>query len=389
VTLKKKIAVGVLGLFIVAVATLALVLSHDSACPTQSSPLAANVPVMKAIMSRCYGPPSVLQLEVVSRPEPTDDQLLVQVHAAAVNPLDWHYMRGEPYLMRISSGLGRPAEPRLGVDFAGTVVAVGSSVTRFAPGDAVFGGVTGAFAEYVVVRESRAVTRKPAGVGFEAAATVPIAAITALQAVRDKGGVRAGQKVLVNGASGGVGTFAVQIAKDLGAEVTGVCSTRNVELVRSLGADHVVDYTRENFTRGDRRYDVIIDLVGSHSLLAYRRVLEPDGVVVMVGSTSRDLWLGPLLRPLGGLVVDPFVSQRFVPLLAQLNQPDIETLGAMLGSGRLRPAIDRHYSLEQLPEAVEYVETGRARGKVVIDVSPPPSAPAAVTAEPPTPAFPE
>jgi NADPH:quinone reductase-like Zn-dependent oxidoreductase len=367
-TLGKKILVGALSLLTVACAALALVLSHDADCRAPK-PLSPEAPRMKAIVYRCYGPPSVLRLEEVDRPVPAPDQLLVKVQAAAVNPLDWHYLRGEPYVMRLSSGLGRPAQSRLGVDFAGTVAAVGRDVRRFKPGDAVFGGVTGAFAEYVVVRESRAVALKPANVGFEEAAAVPIAAITALQAVRDKAGVRAGHKVLVNGASGGVGSFAVQIAKDLGAEVTGVCSTRNVELVRSIGADEVVDYTREDFTRGDRRYHAIIDMVGSHSPLAYRRVLEPDGVVVMVGNTSRSPWLGPLLRPLAGLLVDPFVSQRFVSFIAQFNQPDIETLSDMLGSGRLRSVIDRRYTLEQLPEAIEYLETGRARGKVVIDVS--------------------
>jgi len=384
--LAKKILVGVVAVLALAVAALAVTLSYDADCEA-TRPLPAGTPGMKAIVYGCYGPPGVLRLTDVERPVPTADQLLVQVHTAAVNPLDWHYLRGEPYIMRLTSGIGRPAVNRLGVDFAGTVVAVGRDVTRFRPGDAVFGGVTGAFAEFVVIRESRAVASKPANVGFEEAAAVPIAAITALQAVRDKGGVRAGHKVLINGASGGVGTFAVQIARDLGAEVTGVCSTRNVELVRSLGADHVVDYTQEDFTRGDRRFDVIIDMVGSHSLLAYRRVLAPDGVVVIVGSTSRDPWLGPLLRPLAGLLVDPFVSQRFVTLLAELNQPDIETLAGLLGSGKLKPAIDRRYGLEQLPEAIEYLETGRARGKVVIDVSPPPavapeSPPAALEATP-------
>ncbi len=251
-TLKKKILAGSLAILAAAIVALATALSYDARCGAPA-PVPQVGPAMKAIVYRCYGPPAVLRLEDVAKPEPGDDQLLVKVHAAAANPLDWHYMRGEPYIMRLSSGLGRPAETRLGVDFAGTVEAVGKSVTRFKPGDTVFGGRTGAFAEYVLVREDRAVAHKPANVSFEEAAAVPIAAVTALQAVRDKGRVQPGQRVLVNGASGGVGTYAVQIAKSLGAEVTGVSSTRNLALVRSLGADHVVDYTQENFTEGARQ----------------------------------------------------------------------------------------------------------------------------------------
>lgn len=369
-TLRRKILLGALALIAIVVGAFGIALSYDAACPG-AVPTAAGAPRMKAIVYRCYGPPEVLRLEEIERPTPAEGRLLVRVHAAAVNPLDWHYMRGEPYIMRLSSGLGRPAEGRFGVDFAGTVVAVGPGVTRFRPGDAVFGGRTGAFAEYVTVGEDRTVAPKPAGISFEEAAAVPIAAITALQAVRDKGRVKAGQRVLVNGASGGVGTYAVQIAKSLGAEVTGVCSTRNLDLVRSLGADHVVDYTGEDFTAGARRYDVIIDNVGSHSLLAYRRVLEPDGIVVMVGSTSRGPWLGPLVRPLTALVLDPFVSQRFEMLLSEFNPDDMNVLREMLEDGRLRSVIDRRYTLAEVPEAIAYLETGRARGKVVIEVSPP------------------
>ncbi|MCU0977273.1 MAG: NAD(P)-dependent alcohol dehydrogenase [Steroidobacteraceae bacterium] len=366
-TLKRKILVGTLAVFVAACAAFAVAISYNAGCDA-SKLVPGGTPVMKAIVYRCYGPPSVLQLEDVARPEPGDDQLLVRVHAAAANPLDWHYMRGEPYVMRLSSGLGRPNETQLGVDFAGTVEAVGRNVTRFKPGDAVFGSRTGAFAEYVVVREDRAVIHKPSNLGFEEAAAVPIAAVTALQAVRDKGRVQAGQRVLVNGASGGVGTYAVQIAKALGAEVTGVSSTRNLALVRSLGADHVIDYTRENFTEGAQRYDVIIDNVGSHSLLAYRKVLEPNGIVVMVGSTSKGAWIGPLARPMSALLLSPFVSQKFEMLLAEFNPADMETLGQLLASGQVRSVIDRRYALAEVPAAIAYLEEGRARGKVVIQV---------------------
>jgi len=374
-TLRRKILLGVMGTLGIAVVALAATLSYNAECGTAAAAATeAGAPSMRAVRYRCYGPPAVLRLEVTPRPVPADNQVLVRVHAAAVNPLDWHFMRGEPYVMRLSSGLGRPAEPQLGVDFAGTIEAVGRDVTRFKPGDAVFGGRNGAFAEYLAVRADRAVVLKPDNVSFEEAAAVPVAAITALQAVRDKGRVQRGQRVLVNGASGGVGTYAVQIAKAYGAEVTGVSSTRNLELVRSLGADHVIDYTRQNFTEGTQRYDVIIDNVGSQSLLAYRRVLTPEGVVVMVGSTSRGAWLGPLSRPLVAMVLSPFVSQKFEMLLSELNPADMATLRELLESGRMRSVIDRRYSLADVPAAIEYLESGRARGKVVIDVTPPPAA---------------
>jgi NADPH:quinone reductase-like Zn-dependent oxidoreductase len=297
-----------------------------------------------------------------------DDQVLVKVHAAAVNPLDWHYMRGSPYIMRLGTGLGAPDEPRLGVDFAGTVESVGKDVTRFKPGDAVFGGRTGAFAEFVTVREERALALKPANITFEQAAAVPIAAITALQGLRDKGRLQAGQKVLINGASGGVGTFAVQIAKALGAEVTGVCSTRNVDLVRGLGADHVIDYTRENFTASDQRYDLILDNVGNHSLREVRRALEPNGTLVIVGTSSKGNWVGPLWRPLKAMALSPFVSQELVNIMAQLDPRDLEVLADLMRSGKMTPVIDRRYSLSDVPAAVRYLEEGRARGKVIISV---------------------
>jgi NADPH:quinone reductase-like Zn-dependent oxidoreductase len=323
---------------------------------------------MKAIVYRCYGSPDVLRFEDIEKPTAADNQVLVKVHAASVNPLDWHYMRGTPYLVRTDSGLGKPTDPRLGVDFAGTVEAVGRNVKRLKPGDEVFGGRDGAFAEYVTVREEGAVVLKPANVTFEQAASVPIAGITALQALRDKGRIQPGQKVLINGASGGVGTFAVQIAKSFGADVTGVCSTRNIDLVRSIGADHVIDYTREDFTQGAQHYDLIVDNVGTHSLLEYKRVLNPKGIYVMIGSTTPGNWFGWLAGPIEGLMLSPFVSQKFGMMLADLNKDDLATLGTLMQSGKVTPVIDRGYKLSETPEALRYLEKGHARGKVVLTV---------------------
>jgi NADPH:quinone reductase-like Zn-dependent oxidoreductase len=321
---------------------------------------------MKAIVHPCYGKADVLRFEDVARPTPGDGEVLIEVRAAAVNPLDWHYMTGTPYIMRLESGLGRPQSDRLGVDFAGIVAAVGKDVKRFRPGDAVFGSRWGAFAEYVIVPEGRPLVRKPANLSFEQAAAVPIAAITALQALRDKGHVRPGDQVLINGASGGVGTFAVQIAKALGAEVTGVCSTRNVELVSWLGADHVVDYTQQDFTRSGQRYDVIIDNVGNHSMRAVRRVLAPDGIYVRVGGPKHDPWLGPVLGFATAPLMSLVSSQQFVVLLAQMNEADLLVLRDLMQIGKVRPIIDRSYALEDIPAAIRYLETQRARGKVVV-----------------------
>jgi NADPH:quinone reductase-like Zn-dependent oxidoreductase len=365
--LRYKILNGILIVVAAGVGWLAFTLSHDSPCgPAPSLP--ANAKLMKAIVYRCYGPPDVLRFEDIEKPTPADDQLLVRVHAASVNPLDWHYMRGAPYLVRTSSGFGKPTDPRLGVDFAGTVEAVGKNVKRYKPGDEVFGGRDGAFAQYVLVREERAVALKPAKVTFEQAASVPIAGITALQALRDKGQLHPGQKVLINGASGGVGTFAVQIAKSFGAEVTGVCSTRNVDLVRSIGADHVIDYTREDFTSGTQRYDLILDNVGTHSLLEYKRVLNPKGIYVMIGSTTIGNWFAFLATPIEAQILSPFVSQKFGMILAELNQKDLSVLGDLMQAGKLTPVIDRRYKLSEVPAALAYLEQGHARGKVVISV---------------------
>jgi NADPH:quinone reductase-like Zn-dependent oxidoreductase len=323
---------------------------------------------MKAIVSRCYGSPDVLTLEEIAKPTAADNEVLVKVHAAAVNPLDWHYMRGTPYIVRLDSGLGAPEDPRLGVDFAGTVEAVGRNVKRFRPGDDVFGGRDGAFAEYVNVRENRAVALKPANVTFEQAASVPVAALTALQALRDKGRIQPGQKVLINGASGGVGTFAVQIAKSFGADVTGVCSTRNVNMVRSIGADHVIDYTQEDFTKGGKRYDLVLDTVGNHSLLEYRHVLIPKGIFVIVGGPNNGQWIGPMATPIKAMMLSPFVSQKFVPFLAELKKEDLAIMRDLMQTGKVTPVIDRRYSLSEVPAAIRYLEEGHARGKLVINL---------------------
>ncbi len=361
---------GALAVVIAAgVVTLVLVMSHTAPCGAAPA-LPAGATVMKGIERGCYGPPEVLRYADLAKPTPADDEVLVRVHAASVNPLDWHYVEGTPYLVRIDAGFGRPENPRLGVDFAGTVEAVGKSVRRFKPGDEVFGGKFGAFAEYVTVRAERAIAPKPGNVSFEHAAAVPIAALTALQALRDRGHVKAGQKVLINGASGGVGTFAVQIAKAYGAEVTGVCSTRNLELVRSLGADHVIDYTREDVTRSGEHYDLIIDNVGTHSVSDYRRVMSPHGLYVMIGSATTGHWFGWLEIPLEAWMLSPFMSQKFGMMLAELNKDDLAVLGELMQSGKVTPVIDRTYKLSETAAALRYLETGHARGKVVLTVAP-------------------
>jgi NADPH:quinone reductase-like Zn-dependent oxidoreductase len=274
-------------------------------------------------------------------------------------------MRGSPYLMRLSTGLGAPKDRRLGVDFAGTVTAVGSNVSQFQPGDRVFGGGSGAYADYVAIREDRAIAPIPTNISFSQAAALPIAATTALQALRDKGQLEAGQTVLINGASGGVGSFAVQIARSLGAEVTGVSSSRNIELVRSLGAHHVIDYTQENIADSERRYDLIIDNVGSQPLSRLWRLLTPGGTVVLVGAADGN-WIGPLLNPLKAMAVSPLVEEEFIVLLASLNKADLVTLAELVQAGEVIPLIDRHYPLAQIATAIDYSESRRARGKIII-----------------------
>src|SRR5439155_8370314 len=292
---------------------------------------------MKAIVYCDYGLAN-LKLEEVEKPVPNDDQILVRVRAASVNPYDWHFIEGTPKIMRaMGVGLRKPQDTRVGVDFAGTVEAVGknpAAAGQFKPGDEVFGGKGGAFADYVCPRAGRAVALKPANITLEQAAAVNIAGITALQALRDKGKVQSGQKVLINGASGGVGTFAVQIAKNLGADVTGVCSTRNVDLVKSLGADRVIDYTKEDFTKSNEHYDVILDNVANHSLSDCRHVLTPKGKYVMIGggSAHQQGWIGSMGKPLKALVMKPFVSQQMGMMMAEMNQSDLNYFAEMMQS---------------------------------------------------------
>lgn len=318
---------------------------------------------MMAVAQDVYGPPSVLEYRETERPVPEADQILLRVRAAAANPLDWHLMRGDPVFVRFMSGLRAPKTPVRGADVAGVVEAVGTGVTRFEVGDEVFGVCEGAFAEYAAGSEESFV-HKPASLSFEEAAAVPIAGVTALQALVDHGHVEAGQHVLVNGASGGVGTFAVQLAHALDAEVTGVCSTRNVDLVTSLGADHVLDYTETDFAEQPDRYDLVLDLVGNRSLSDLRRVLTPNGTLVLVGAAEGVL--GPLKTFVPAVVLSPFVDQRLRAFVADVNEDSLDSLVEYLEDGRVTPVIDRTYPLSETPEAIRYVETGRARGKVLV-----------------------
>lgn len=318
---------------------------------------------MKAIICHNYGSPDVLRCEEVEKPAPEDNEVLIKVRAAAGNPLDWKIMKGRPYILRIMFGLRKPKITRPGVDVAGQVEAVGRNVTRFKPGNDVFGSCRGAFAEYVCAAES-ALAIKPGNVTFEQAAAVPVAAYTSLQGLRDKGRVQPGQKVLINGAAGGVGTFAVQIAKWLGAEVTGVCGTRNMEMVRSIGADHVVDYTQADFTQGGQRYDLIFDCIGNHPLSAIRRVLKPNGLCVMAGSPDK---VGTILnRVFGALVLSRLGSQEFVMFIAKRSKEDLALMHDLMKAGRVTPVIDRCYRLSEGAEAIRYLAEGHARGKVII-----------------------
>jgi NADPH:quinone reductase-like Zn-dependent oxidoreductase len=323
---------------------------------------------MKAIVYYKYGPPDVLQLEEIEKPVPNDNQVLVKVRAVSINPYDWHFMEGAPYIARLLAfGPLKPTSPRLGVDFAGTVEAVGKNVTQFKPGDEVFGGKGGAFAEYVVIAE-KFLVMKPANITFEQAGSVQIAGLTALQGLRDKGKIQTGQKVLINGASGGVGTFAVQIARSLGAQVTGVCSGRNMDMVRSIGADQVIDYTKEDFTKSGERYDVILDNVGNRSLSENRRVLNPDGKYVLIGGggVNDNRWTGPIGLVIKTILLKPFISQEMKMMLADVNKEDLTLLADLMQSGKVRPVIDKTYPLSEIREAIRYVETGHARGKVAV-----------------------
>ena len=316
---------------------------------------------MRAIVQDAYGSPDVLQLKEVADPALKDNELLVRVHAAALNAGDVFSMRGSPWLVRFSVGFPRPKDYILGWDMAGRVEAAGEQVTRFLPGDEVFASCSHTLAEYVSVAEEKAAP-KPTNLTFTQAAAVPTAAVTALQGLRDAGKLRPGQAVLINGASGGVGTFAVQIAKALGAEVTGVCSTRNVDMVRSLGADHVIDYTREDFTQGSRRYDLILDNVASRSFSELRRALTPRGVIVPNSGH------GGMSYVLKAFVLSPFTRQVAGMYLASPNDKDLIVLRQLVETGKVSPVIDRTYPLQQTPDAFRYLEESHAQGKVVITV---------------------
>jgi NADPH:quinone reductase-like Zn-dependent oxidoreductase len=328
---------------------------------------------MKAIVYRRYGSSDVLQCEDIEKPTPTNNGILIKVRAASVNPLDWKLMKGGPYSLRILLRLLQAKIKRPGVDVAGEVEAVGRDVTQFKPGDAVFGTCRGALAEYACSSESMsglksALVMKPYNVTFEQAASAPVAALTALQGLRDKGRIRPGQKVLINGAAGGVGTFAVQIAKSFGADVTGVCSTRNVDMVRSIGADRVIDYTQEDFTKSSQRYDLLFDCVGNHSLSACRRILNPKGTLIMVGAPNNVRLSILLARMIGAFVLSPFLSQNLVPFIAKSNKEDLTIVGDLMATGKVKPVIDRRYRLSEAREAFRYMEEGHARGKVVISL---------------------
>lgn len=326
---------------------------------------------MKAIVNHRYGSPDVLELEDVARSVVDDGEVLVRVHAASVNPADWHILRGDPHIARLQLGLRKPKASVLGCDLAGQVEAVGKTVTTLQPGDAVFGSPFGhgfgAFAEYASVSEDL-LELKPANLSFDHAAAVPLAALTALQGLRDRGQIQPGQEVLIVGASGGVGTFAVQIAKSFGAEVTGVCSTRNIDLVRSIGADHVVDYTREDFAEGWRRYDLVLQAAGTAPPSYCRRALTPKGTLVAISGDSEGHRIGPAGRAIKALVMSPFVSQKMVIFTVKPNKEDLRLLKQLVEAGEITPVIDRTYSLNEVPEAIRYLEEGHTRGKVLITV---------------------
>jgi NADPH:quinone reductase-like Zn-dependent oxidoreductase len=334
-----------------------------------SDPPAAMIDqtTMKAIVHERYGRPDVLELRDVALPVPTDDQVLVRVHASSVNPVEWYGVTGPVFARVGGGGLRTPSFTGVGADFAGRVESVGKDVEGLAPGDEVYGVAAGAWAEYACARPGR-LGPKPATLSFEEAATVPIAAVTALQAVRDKARVEPGQKVLINGASGGVGTFAVQLAKSFGADVTAVCSTGNVEVVESLGADRVVDYTRQDFTRLDERFDAVLDVAGSRSFLELRRVLTPEATVVLVGGRMTYHGLGPIPHLLGSRLKAKGRSQTAISFLAKVNPDDLAVLGELLEAGTIRPVIDRSYPLEDAVAALEYFGEGHAKGKVVVTI---------------------
>lgn len=321
---------------------------------------------MRAIVQDAYGHADVVRLARIPRPEAADNEVVVRVHAAGLDRGVWHVMTGLPYLGRLAFGVRKPKEPVLGFDVAGTVVAVGSAVTRFSAGDEVFGFGKGAFAEYAVVREDK-LARKPVNLSFEQAAVVPVSAVTALQGL-DAGRVEQGQKVLIIGASGGVGSYAVQLAKAFGAQVTGVCSTAKLDLVRSLGADHVIDYTRDDFADGAHRYDLILDIAGNPTLSRLRHALTPTGTAVITGGEDGGNLTGGMNRQLRALVLSPFVRQRLTMFLGKVRSSDLERLIELIEAGTVTPSLDRTYPLDRVPEAIDHLEAGKVRGKVAITI---------------------
>ena len=365
--LRNKILLSLGALFVVGIAVLMITLSHESPCPSAPA-TAEGTETMRAITHRCYGAPGhVLALERIAKPKPAAGEILIRIRAASVNPYEHHVVTGKPYFMRLGSGLGAPEHYRVGYDMAGVVEAVGENVTQFKAGDEVFGGAPGALADYALVREKNAdLVIKPAEVSFEDAASLLIAGGTALEALRDYGHLVAGQKVLINGASGGVGTYAIQLAKNFGAEVTAVCSTRNVELVRSLGADHVIDYTKEDFTEGAQQYDLIVDNVGNHDFLDLTRAVTPTGTIVTVSGPKTNNFLGPITRILKMKMLAPFVDPKLVFFVADVDAPDLQLFAQLMREGKLKTSIDRRFPLEQAGAALDYVGSGHARGKVVV-----------------------
>lgn len=342
------------------------VISYSARCD-QASATNSGDELIRAVTYNCYGSSEVLNLEMIEIPEPAANQVLVKVKAASVNPLDWHYMRGSPYVMRFVSGIGRPTVTAFGSDYAGVVAEVGSEVTGFKKGDPVFGTANGAFAEYLVINESKAIAKMPDSILFDEAAGVSVAATTAIQALRDKGKIAAGDSVLINGASGGVGTYAVQLAKYFGAEVTGVSSAKNHELVFSLGADAMIDYKVEDVVDREVKFDLIIDNVGNFSPAEFQRILADDGTYVLVGGSPGD-WVGPFRNLIKLQFVKPEGEQVFVNLLAELSQEDLKIFAALMESGDLKTVIDQSYNLDEVPAAIDYSESGRARGKIIINI---------------------
>ncbi|MBV1909971.1 MAG: NAD(P)-dependent alcohol dehydrogenase [Kangiellaceae bacterium] len=365
--LRYKIVNGVVGVIAIATVSLMITLSYTSDCPE----LPATEPgenKIKAVAHYCYGSSDLLAIEWVDKLVPEEHEVLVKIHRAGVNPLDYHLMRGSPYIMRLARGIGKPERTIMGADFSGVVEAVGEKVTRFKPGDEVFGGSRGTYSEYITIHEDKGITLKPANISFDESAAVAVAAATALQALRDQGQLKAGERVLINGASGGVGTFAVQIAKAMGAEVAGVCSTRNVEMVKSIGASHVFDYKKEDYTQSGEKYDLIVDMVGNHSISKNRDALVPGGRYVIVGG-GKGNWIAPLEGLISAMVQAPFVDEELKFFVAKFKQQDFEYLADLMEAGKVKPQIDRHYKLDQIAEAITYSESRRARGKIIIDVN--------------------